>query len=412
MVATFASAKQAVLIAKESVQGTPVTAGAATIPIEKFEWEDKPVWLDDKAYRGSMVESYGRQEGVIKTDFSMSGPVFLDTLGFLLSNTLGDISYTGGTPTGPALGPLTVAATAGVTTVLALTAATGVVAGTVLQVDTAGLLENVTVLSLASLNATLTAPVKFSHTTSAAVTAVVAPFNSAISTLNSGNGQPGSHTIQHSFGPPATSGTRVLAGACLSEVTLKWNAETSLLTYDAKGSAWPSTVAGSAPTPNPSAVTPVASWKGVLGIAGPASGGTQVKTVMDGEFMIKRVLEPIFTTQNSQSPYIIQRGAVSATGKLAFVAIDETPFTTMIANTQPQLQVVLSNGLAGTSLASITINCTNAAYETSKPNFGKAAVAYDTTFYAVANTTDAGSSGGYSPIKVTLANAVAPYTYL
>src|SRR6267142_681597 len=76
MVATFASAKQFILIGKEVTQGTAV-AGTSTIPVEKFEWEDKPVWLDDKAMRGSMVESYARQTGVIKTDFSMSGPVFL-----------------------------------------------------------------------------------------------------------------------------------------------------------------------------------------------------------------------------------------------------------------------------------------------------------------------------------------------
>lgn len=410
MVATFASAKQFILIGKEVTQGTAV-AGTSTIPVEKFEWEDKPVWLDDKAMRGSMVESYGRQTGVIKTDFSMSGPVFLDTLGFLLANTLGDISYTGGTPTGSPT-TTTGALTAGVSTVVPVTSATGIVTGTIIQLDTAGLLENVTVLSVAALNVTLTAPVKFSHLTAAAVQPVLAPFNTVMSTLNSGNGQPGSHTLVHNFGPPASTGTRVLAGACLSEVTLKWNAETQLLTYDAKGSAYPTAISGVTPVSTPSAVTPVASWRGVLGIAGPASGGTQVKTVMDGEFMIKRALEPIFTTQNSQSPYIIQRGAVSTTGKLSFVAIDETPFTTMISNTQPQLQLVLSNALAGTSLASITVNCTNAAYETSKPNFGKAAIAYDTTFYAVANTTDAGSSGGYSPIKVTLANAVPPYTYL
>lgn len=407
---TYSSAKQFVGIAKEVSQGTPV-AMTSTIPVEKFEWEDKPVWLDDKAMRGSMVEAYGRQEGVVKTTFSISGPVFMDTLGFLLGNTLGDVSYTGGTASGTPT-TTTGALTAGVTSVVPVTSATGIVTGTVLQLDTAGLLENVTVLSVAALNVTLTAPVKLSHSTAAAVQPVIAPFNTAFSTLNSGNGQPISHTLVHNFQVPAGTGTRVLAGACLSEVTIKWNAETQLLTYDAKGDAWPSAIAGVAPVSAPSTVTPVASWRGILGIAGPASGGTLVKNVMDGEFSIKRVLEPVYTTQNAQTPFIIQRGAVSAAGKLNFIALDEVPFLTMINNTQPQVQLILSNGLATTSLASLQVDVQQAAYDTAKPNFGKAAIGYDTTFMAQANTTNAGASGGYSPLKITIANAVAPNTYL
>lgn len=413
MVATFASAKQFVVVGKEVTQGTAV-AGTATIPVEKFEPEDKPVWLDDKAIRGSMVDSYGRQLGVVKTDFSMSGPCFADTLPWLLANIFGDVAYTGGTPTGSALGPLTVAATAGVTSVLALTSASGVAPGTVLSVDTAGLQETVTVLSLVSLNATLTAPVKFSHTTSATVTAVTAPWNVACSTQNSNasQGQPGSHTFTHYQGTPAGTFARSYPGACLSELNLKWNAETQLFQYDAKGSSWPSVIAAATPTAAPSAVTPVASWRGILGIAGPATGGTLVSNVLDGEINIKRVIEPVFTTQNSQNPYVIQRGAISISGKLNFIATSEVPYTTMLNNTQPQLQLILANGAAGAAAASTQIDINQAAYETSKLNTGKAAIGYDVTFMAEANTVNAGISGGYSPGKVTVSNAVAPNTYI
>lgn len=410
MVNTFASAKQFILVAKETQQGTAVP-GTATIPVEKFDPEDKPVWLDDKAMRGSMVESYGRQQGVIKTDFSMSGPVFGDTLGWLLGNILGDVSYTGGTNAGSST-TTTGALTAGVTTVVPVTSATGIVPGTVLAIDTAGLLELVTVLSVVTLNVTLTAPVQRSHLTAATVQPVTAPFVSAFSTLNSGQGQPISHTFTHYQGPVATVGARVYPGSCLSDLTLKWNAETQLLTYDAKGMSWPSAPAGSTPTSAPSTVTPIPSWRALLGIAGPATGGTLVKTVTDGEIVFKRALEPVWTTQNSQAPYVIQRGPVSVSGKLNFIAADETPYTTMLANTQPQLQLVIDNGGAGAALVKMQVDCQNAAYETAKPNFGKAAVAYDVTFMGEANTTNAGASGGYSPAKVSLTNAVAPQTYV
>ena len=332
---TYASAKQFVGVAKETTQGTPV-AMTATIPVEKFDPEDKPVWLDDKALRGSMVEAYGRQQGVIKTDFSMSGPVFGDTLGWLLGNILGDLTTTGASD----------------------------------------------------------------------------PFTHAFSTLNSGQGQPTSHTFTHFQGPVASVGARQFPGACLSEVTLKWNAESQLLTYDAKGSSWPSVIPGGTPVSAPSTVTPIASWRGQLGIAGPASGGTLVLTVMDGEVNLKRQLEVVFTTQLAQTPYIIQRGAVSVAGKLNFIAADETPYTTMLANTQPQLQLVIGNGVVGAGKVQVQVDCQKAAYATSKPDFGKAAVGYQTTFVGIANTTNAGTSGGYSPVKVTLNNAIASGIYV
>lgn len=410
MVNTFASAKQFLLVAKETQQGTAVP-GVATIPVEKFDPEDKPVWLGDKAMRGSMVEEYGKQQGPIKTDFSMSGPVFGDTLGWLLGNILGDVYYTGGTNTGA---PTTTTGilTAGTTSVIPVTSATGIVTGTVLAIDTAGLLELVTVLSVASLNVTISGPVVKTHASGVSVQPVTAPFVSAFSTLNSGQGQPTSHTFTHYQGPVASVGARVYPGCCLSDLTLKWNAETQLLTYDAKGSSWPSAPAGATPTSAPSTVTPIPSWRGTLGLAGPASGGTLVKTIIDGEIVIKRVLEPVFTTQNSQAPYIIQRGPVSVSGKLNFIAADETPYLNMLNNSQPQFQLVIGNGGAGAALVQMQVDCQLAAFETAKPNFGKAAVAYDTTIAAVANTTNAGASGGYSPVKVTLTNAVAPQTYV
>ncbi|WP_020658395.1 phage tail tube protein [Amycolatopsis benzoatilytica] len=333
--ATFTSYKQFLGVAKETQQGTAV-AMTATIPVEKLDFEDKPVFLDDKAMRGSMVESYGKQAGVIKTDFSFSGPVFGDTLGWLLGNILGDLTTTGAS----------------------------------------------------------------------------APFTHAFSTLNSGNGQPTSHTFTQYTGTTASTGTRQWPGACLSELTLKWNAESQLFTYDAKGSCWPSIIAAATPTSAPSTVTPIASWRGQLGVGGPATGGTLALNVTDGEIAIKRVVEPVFTTQNAQTPYIIQRGAVSASGKLNFIAKDETPYLNMVNNTQPQLQLIVSNGLTGAAQVQCQVDVQQGAFVTAKYDSGKSAIAYQTTFDAVANTTNAGTSGGFSPLKATLTNAIAAGTYV
>jgi len=331
---TFTSAKQFVGVAKETFQGTPL-ASTFTLLVEKFTPEDKPVWLDDHAMRGSMVDNYGRQQGVIKTDFSMSGPAFGDGLGFLLANILGDLTTTGAS----------------------------------------------------------------------------APFTHAFSLLNSGQGQPISHTLSHYQGPVASVGTRQYPGSCLSDLTLKWNAESQLLTFDAKGMSWPSVIPGATPTSSPTTVAPVPSWRGSLGIGGPASGGTLIKTITEGEISIKRELEPVFTTQGVQTPYIIQRGAVSVGVKLKFVAADESPYLAMIGNTQPQLQFVLDNGIAGAGQITFQVDIQKAAYKSAKYEAGKAAVAYDIDADAIANTTNAGASGGFSPVKVTLTNAITSGTY-
>lgn len=417
-VGTFASAKQFLGIALETAPGTPV-AMTTTLAVDKFDWEDKPTWLDDTSWTGSMVGTRGKQSGVIKTDFSISGNVYGDTIGFLLRNILGDVGYTGGTNAGGST-TTTGALTAGVTAVIPVTSATSIVTGTVLAIDTAGLLELVTVLSVAALNVTLTAPVAKSHLTAATVQPVTAPFNSKFSVYNGGNGQPVTHTLTHFQGTPTGTGARVFPSACLSDLTLKWNAETALFTYEAKGSSWPSAIAGATPTAAPSTVPPIASWRTIMGVAGPATGGTLVAVATDGEIAIKRKLDPMYTGQNSQAPLIIQRGEVDVTGKAKFIAVTNS-FTTsasaeqaylyMLNNTQPQMQLVIDNGGAGAADIKHTINHTSAAFTAAKFDGGKDAIMWDVEFQGIPTATDAGISGGISPIAYTVANAVPPQSY-
>lgn len=405
---TYSTNKQFLGVAKETSQGTAV-APTFTMPVEKFQPEDKPVWLDDKAWRGSMVDFYGRQQGVIKTEFSLSGPAFGDGVGWLLANILGDLTVTG-TTTAPT-GTLSAGSSIGATSV---SSSVSIPNGTTIQIDVGNNAEIVTTSGVPTGAGPFTIPVPAltkAHLSGVAITAITTPYTSAFSLLNSGQGQPISHTFTHFQSTPASTGARQYPGACLSELTLKWNAEAQLMTFDAKGLSWPSVIAGVAPTSAPSTVAPVPSWRGVLGVGGPASGGTLVKTITDGEISIKRELEPIFTTQNVQTPYIIQRGAISVSGKLNFIADSESPYLAMMNNTQPQLQFLLDNGVAGASNIKFQADMQNAAYKAVKYDAGKAAVAYGVDFDAVANTTNAGFSGGFSPIKFALTNAVTSGTY-
>jgi hypothetical protein len=333
---TYPSAKVFVGGAKETTPGTAV-APTFTFPMEKFEGEDKPTPLIDKAMRGSMVEEYGYIQGVVLSEWTASGPWFGDMGGYLFSNILGDLTTTGG----------------------------------------------------------------------------AAPFSHAFSLLNSGTAQPGTLTWTQWQGLPATNQARQYAGSCLSELTLKGNAETELITWDAKGLGWMSTIAAAIPTSSPTTAQPMAAWRSTLGLGGPATGGTQDKTIGSWEIKITRKLKAFFTGQNSQNPYIIQRGAVTGTGKLAFAVPADESHTQLylLNNTQPQFQWVITNAGVGAALLSLQVDVQAAAYDTGKPNYGAEAIGYDATFKAIANTTNAGASGGYSPFKITLQNAITAGTY-
>jgi hypothetical protein len=403
---TYASAKQFVGMARETTQGTPV-APAVTMPVDKFEPEDKPTWIDDKALRGAMAEIFNKVQGPLHTEFDISGPLFFDTIGYLLNNILGD-DVEAGTYTGS--GTTTLAGGGSAAGATSITLAATIALSTKVQIDT-GPLSEVRTLASGTNPYTLDSPLTYAHANGVAVKPITTPYFHTFSLLNSGAAQPGSLTFTDFQGVPASTGARTYAGGCLSELTLKGNAESTAIEYEGKGMAWPSGIAGAQPTLSPSNLQPMAAWRSQIGLAGTV-GGAQIKTVGEWEIAIKRELEVIFTGQNSQNPYLIQRGKVGVTGKLVFTAVaDETPLTYLLQNTQPQFQLIASNGLAGASLQAIQFDLQQAAWTTSKIDRSKAAVGYQTEYESIANTTNAGGSGGFSPISVLLSNAVTPNSY-
>jgi hypothetical protein len=244
-------------------------------------------------------------------------------------------------------------------------------------------------------------------------TGASAPFSHAISLLNSGSGQPGTLTITDWQGLPATNLARQYTGCCLSELTISGKAESDYVMCEWKGLGWASNIAAAPPTSAPTTALPLASWRSLVGLAGPATGGTLDSTLGDWELKITRKLDQIFTAQNSQNPYITQRGSLAATMKLDFSApgTETNAYLAFINATQPQIQIVIDNGLATTFALGMTLDVQVGAYDTDKIDRGAEAVAYSGTVKPMANTTNAGASGGYSPVKVTLRNALAAGTY-
>jgi hypothetical protein len=334
--ATFPSLKRFIGWAKETTPGTPV-APVAYLPITKFDWNDKPTWLEDKALRGVMGDDvFNLIQGVQICEIDMAGPVFGDEFGYVLGNIFGADDTTGAS----------------------------------------------------------------------------APFTHKFSLLNSLSGQGTTHTITQYYGPEPTHNARQFSGTCLSDVGLTFNAETEMLMWTAKGISWVSNVAAATPTSTFTATKPLPSWQAVLGVGGPASGGTQVLSIYKGEFNLKRALRPYFTAQNSQNPYIIQRGGLSTDFKLTYVAADETALTTMRNNTQPQVQCVVNNGLTLGNAIVVQVDMQQAAYTEARPNFGREAIEFDVTGRGIFNSTNVGTSGGLGPTTWTLQNAIAASTFI
>jgi hypothetical protein len=393
-------------IAREAVPGTAVAPGF-TVPVDKPEPDNKPTMLEDKSLIGSMATDGTVVEGTQIADYSLSGNVFLDAIGYFLHNVMGDYTATGSSATNSTT--LSAQVTAGATTA-SVALGTGYATGQTVQLGIGAdgnpelvVLTNVSGTTLTFANT----PARFTHLSGKTVATVSAPFIHVFSLYNGVGGQPPTHTITHYTGIGGSYGARQYASWCGSAVDFTIDAE-KLFTHSTKGTAYLGAQSLTSITNSPTTTPPQPDWEFLVGIGGPASGGTLVNNVTAGGVTLSRTLKSWFGLNGAQSPYIIARAGFSLSGKFTQLAQDETPLTNLITNAQPQLQLKMSNGLSGSSLLAIQFDIQVGAYLTDK--FADSDhITYDTTFKGVRNTTNAGQSGGLSPGKVTLTNAVSTY---
>jgi len=407
-VAVAPSTQSWVGVAREMTTGTAVLP-TNVIPqdAKSYKPEDTPKFLPDEAIRGSMALTYGQILGPADATLNFGGPVFLDTHGFMLDNTFGDLSATGTSPANTTT--LSVGTTVGATTAT-LTSATGYTDGAYVQIDT-GPAAEVVQLSAAPSGSTITFtgyPLRFPHTSGATVATVSAPFTSTFALLNSDLGyagvpgaQPPTHTLTDYTALTPNVGARSYPSACLSKLDFTGNAE-QLLEVKFTGNSWPSAPASASPVKSLTAVEPVAAWQSTIKI-----GGTPVYDIGDWAVSVTRKLQAYYTAQGSNIPFIIARGELSITGTLNFtVAEDESALSYMLENSQPSLSITVSNGQTGAAETSLTFTASRAAFTKSAPTRNSVLIGYDTTFDCVANPTDVGGSGGMAPGKFTLVSSL------
>lgn len=418
-------------IGRENVAGTAVLP-TNTIPSDpkSYNPEDTPKFLPDEAIRGQMALLYNEILGPADATFSFSGPNFLDVHGFWLDNIFGDMSSSfNGTFTGTTA--TTVAPAVGATAATVANAVTpGWTAGTYIQFEPAGA-ATAEVVKVTGTTATqvffANNSLRFAHGSGGSIftigtspnntfTHVFALLNQTLGYSGIPGAQPPTHTITDVYnlttgstlGPANNFGARSYPMCCVSALDFTGNAE-NLIDVKVSGNSWPSVIPSTVPTNVVSTAVPVAAWRSQVYIGGTAVANA-VYDVGEWTVNLKRELHVYFTAQNAQTPFIIARGAFSASGVMNFtVPSDDSPLYYMIENTQPQVRININNGLSGTSLINVNFDMQVAAFVKAKITRNSVLTGYDDSYDAVANATNVGGSGGLAPVTVTLTNAIPAY---
>jgi hypothetical protein len=233
------------------------------------------------------------------------------------------------------------------------------------------------------------------------------PFTHNQNLLNSGTAQPGTFTIFDWQGTPANQG-RQYPGCVVTELTIKGNPESEFITWSAKGLSWISAVTAAAPVAAPTTDAPMAAWRTNILFDDVAD-----LTFGEWEVTIARTAEAEHTSQNSQQPFLIFRGELVVTGSLRQIKpATEAQFLKFMNNTGFELEINADNGGLTTAQRKITLHMQVCNFDDGAAlSRDEIAIGYTLPFEAMGNTTDAGASGGYSPIKTTVINNTAAATY-
>lgn len=221
------------------------------------------------------------------------------------------------------------------------------------------------------------------------------PFTHTFSLLNSGTGQCRSYSFTDYQGLQ----TRRYAAATESSLSLRVSAQ-ELFTYSSQWTTFGSTTQ-STPAPSFSTLDPIAGWTGAVNLGG---GANTLLEEMDVTFT--RNVTPVHTVDGTSDPLQIWQGPLSVSGRMMLIADAETEFTRYLGVTFPAMTVTLTQGTASLALTMSKLVYTSAKIERGD-DFTQASVQFE----AIANTTDAGASGGLAPAKLVLINSVASGTY-
>ncbi len=215
------------------------------------------------------------------------------------------------------------------------------------------------------------------------------PYSHGFTLLNSGDFQPMSYTMTDHYGVA----TRSYPGCQAGELSFSWDVD-GLLSYTASGqSLLESTIA--TPTPSYGTLDPQPAWSATLQVAG------SPRYPVSGELSLSRDVGPIHVQDGQQTPRHIWVDALSVSGSFMLLKEDDVVYNQFLTNTQPIVQLNFTQGAS----RSLTFLMSRVAWDDASIDRGESYFRDGMDYKALGNSTDAGASGGLSPLRATLINA-------
>jgi hypothetical protein len=301
--------------------------GVGVAPVTSLKWTqcqatDSNPLGKDQSWRGSAADCYDHEAGVLASAAQLAGPVFADSIGYLLAGILGDYVFTAGTP------------------------------------------------------------------------------NSHVFALgNAGTQQPPAYTLT----TREPVGGLQRAGCKLSDLTFDIDAENPLQYQAALVGLASTTTANTPPAVSTEKLLP--SWTVAATI-----GGSSEPRLMSASVVFARPVDTKRNSDGTQAPWLQRSGPLAVTGDVELAITTDAYRAGFLASTTTSIDLNYQAG-AGATLRQLKLHCSQVAITDLTRDYGGKWVALKFSWEAEANTSDAGVSGGKSPIKVTLKNQVGSGVY-
>lgn len=218
--------------------------------------------------------------------------------------------------------------------------------------------------------------------------------------LNSGTQQPSSHTVSLFD----AVGSLQWAGCKVSQLQFDYDAG-ALLKWTATLAGLASTVPGSLTLPAQTTEIVMPSWAAACQV-----GGSSEARLLTAQVTLARAVTAKYNATGAQTPWLQRSDVLTVTGQLVVAISTDTYRSLFLAGSSSSLDLNYQTG-SGSGLRQLKLHCSNVTLTQSARTYGAKWVEVQANFEAAANATDAGASGGLSPIKATLRNTVASGGY-
>ena len=365
------------------------------IPVKSPKYKPDLMLIPDETLQGSMVKVYDLVTGLRYDSHGWDAPPYLDSFPLLLAAEFGSADQLTVAPSSTTLTSSAAAGAATIATAASIPAGSYVVIGSVANGTIETHKTGTPVGTTSPYTIPLVGNLVFAQPSGANVVGLTTHQWSLLNSQGWDGNQPLSLTVTDYDGEE----WRQITGAQLDELTIKGNG-TGLVDYTCTMMGNPA-VTPTTPIPSYTGKQTPAPWSFYSLLA-----GVYTPTVIDWEFGFKRGVKPIPALTGQQGYFEYFADVLIASGKLTFVEQAGSPELTNFLNAQRQaFDFTLYDQKAG---AALNIHASAGEFQTGEIDRSKEWVQVTTEFQCLPTTGDTtATSGGVSPVIVTVANSVA-----